>query len=39
MVSVFGAIGPGKEFINDFLEREKINAAVESLNKVAETMY
>lgn len=23
MVSVFGAIGPGKEFVNDFLEKKK----------------
>lgn len=37
--SLLGAIGPGKEFVMDILEKEKINDAVKNLNEVAQNMY
>lgn len=37
--SIFGAIGPGKDFIVDYWENKKVEEAVINLNKVAENMY
>lgn len=39
LISIFGLIGPGREFYKDYKENMKTKEAIENLNKVASTMY